>query len=673
MFAPSSGWDAGLDEAQLAAASHDDRPLVIVAGAGTGKTRTLTARLAALLDRGVPPHRILLLTFTRRAADDLVARATAQTGTRTTERPHGGTFHAIAHRYVATYAQLLGVPEGFGVLDPAAAGDLMDLLLDEHGLTGTETRLPRSGLLVDIYSRCVNNERRLRELVPVEYPWVEPHLEGVAELFGHYTLRKRAIGVMDFDDLLLHWRALLADPAVGPALARRYSHVLVDEYQDVNRLQADIVALLAPSGRGLTAVGDEAQCIYGFRGSDPAHLRRLVSSFPDAIVVRLETNFRSRQPILEVANAARPAGDAAVALRLRSVRGDGPVPTLLRCYDASSEARALVDRILAAHELGRPLCDQAVLVRAAHHSDLVELELTHRRVPFRKYGGLRLLEAAHVKDFVAAARLVENPADELAWYRVLRLHGQIGPARAKALLRGSENPAGGDLLARWPELVAHSPAAARTQLSATLDGLCKARQHRAPRARADAVVRVVSPLVEARYEEAPARLGDLDRLAAAAGAVDDWMAWLAELTFDPPASTGAFAGEPHRDEDFVVISTIHSAKGLEWPVVHLPQLVDGFVPIDMALGTPEGVEEERRLFYVALTRAKDELHLYAPLRVHHHRFAGHDRHSYAPLSRFLDEELLSRLTVQEDPRSVPAGDGVPGRGRVTVDLGPLWA
>jgi DNA helicase-2/ATP-dependent DNA helicase PcrA len=419
-------------------------------------------------------------------------------------------------------------------------------------------------------------------------------------------------------------------------------------------------------------VGDEAQCIYSFRGSDPAHLRRLVGTFPDATVVRLETNFRSRQPILDVANVARPASDAEVALRLRSVRGDGPTPTLLRCYDASSEARALVNRLLAAHELGRPLRDQAVLVRAAHHSDLVELELTHRRVPFRKYGGLRFLEAAHVKDFVAAARLVENPADELAWYRVLRLHGQIGPARAKALLRGAQSASGDDPLARWPELVAEAPPAARTQLSATLEGLCEARHHPAPGRRAEALLRVVTPLVVARYEESPARLGDLERLAAAAGAVDDWTAWLVELTLDPPASTGALAGEPHLDEDFVVISTIHSAKGLEWPVVHLPQLVDGFVPIDMALSTSEGIDEERRLFYVALTRAKDELHLYAPLRLHHHRFSQHDRHSFAPLSRFLSEELLSTLEVEEEPRRFPAIDVVSSGHRVAVDLGPLW-
>jgi DNA helicase-2/ATP-dependent DNA helicase PcrA len=220
--------------------------------------------------------------------------------------------------------------------------------------------------------------------------------------------------------------------------------------------------------------------------------------------------------------------------------------------------------------------------------------------------------------------------------------------------------------------VAQSPPAARTQLSATLDGLCEARHQPAPARRADTVLRVVRPLVEARYEEASARVGDLERLAAAARAVDDWTMWLAELALDPPASTGALAGEPHLDEDFVVISTIHSAKGLEWPVVHLPELVDGFLPIDMALSTPEGIDEERRLFYVALTRAKDELLLYAPLRLHHHRFGQHDRHSYAPRSRFLDEQLLSTLAVEEEPRGSPAVDAVSSGRRVAVDLGSLW-
>ncbi len=667
MFA-SGGWDDGLDDAQLAAATHGDGPLVVVAGAGTGKTRVLTARVASLLERGVLPQRILLLTFTRRAADEMTTRAATLVGLRGDELPHGGTFHAVAHRHVAAHAETLGLAKGFGVLDPAGATDLMDMLRTEHGLTGTDTRFPRAATLVDLYSRCINTERPLRELVPEHYPWCEPHLGAIAALFREFTARKRRSGLLDFDDLLLHWRALLADPSVGPHLADRSSHVLVDEYQDVNSLQVDLVRRLSPDGRGLTVVGDEAQAIYGFRGSDPHHLRALVTSYPDATVVRLERNFRSRQGVLDLANMVRPGEDRLV---LVGERGAGPRPRLVRCHDASSEARAVADEILDAHEQGIRLRDQAVLVRAAHHSDLVEIELAVRKVPYRKYGGLRFLEASHVKDFVAAARLLDHPADEVAWYRVLRLHRNVGPTRARSLTAAVATT-DGDVLEGWPELVAAAPAVTRAALTTTLGGLARARESTTAGARAEAVLDAVRPVLDARYGDASARLADLERLVGAAAAVDDLPAWLAELTLDPPASTTDVARDPHLDEDYVVISTIHSAKGLEWPIVHLPHLVDGALPSDLALRSADGLDEERRLLYVAVTRARDRLHLYAPLRMPHHRFARDDRHSYAPLSRFLDDGAQRTVEIVDE---VPGRAAVPGAGAstVAVDLDPLWA
>lgn len=434
MFAFQLAWDEGLDEAQLAVATHGDSPLVVMAGAGTGKTRALTSRVACLLDRGVPPDRILLLTFARRAADEMLNRARDLVGLRGGVRHQGGTFHAVAHRYVAAYSEVLNLPKGFGVLDPAGSCDLMDLLRNDHALTGTSTRFPRPSTLVDIYSRCINTERTLREVVPSEYPWCEPHLELIAELFRDFTAHKRRSALLDFDDLLLYWRALLSHDELGPHLAEHFRYVLVDEYQDVNSLQVDIVRVLAPEGTGLTVVGDEAQAIYGFRGSDPRHLRQLVGCYPNAVTIQLERNFRSRPGVLDVANALRPASEGAPRLHLHSDRGVGPRPSLNRCYDAASEARAIVDRVLRAYEAGVQLRQQAVLVRAGHHSDLVEVELAVRKVPYRKYGGLRFLEAAHVKDFVSAARLLDNSHDEVAWYRIFRLHRNIGPTRAKALL-----------------------------------------------------------------------------------------------------------------------------------------------------------------------------------------------------------------------------------------------
>jgi len=669
MFDRPTSWDEGLDDLQLEAATHGDGPLIVTAGAGTGKTRVLTARVASLLERGLTPERILLLTFTRRAAEEMVSRAADLVGLRGSERPQGGTFHAVAHRHVAAYTEVLGLPRGFGVLDPAGACDLMDLIRGNHSLSGGSTRYPRSATLVEIYSRCINNDRVLSDLLPSEYPWCEPHQHAIAGAFRDFTNRKRQSALLDFDDLLLSWRALLDHPHLGPQIAERYSFVLVDEYQDVNPLQVDIVRRLSPDGRGLTVVGDQAQSIYGFRGSDPRLLRTLAGSYPDSTIICLEKNFRSRQSVLSVANAIRPPEEDRI--HLTSDRSPGPRPTLTRCYDASTEARTVVACILEAHEKGTLLRDQAILVRAAHHSDLIEIELSVRRIPFRKYGGLRFLDAAHVKDFVAAARLIDNPSDDVAWYRVLRLHRNIGPARARSLLEAVARER--DRLALWPEIVAGAPPQARTDLSDTLSGLLGARSAAAPGERADAVLAAIRPVLSAKYHDVRARLVDLDRLVASANVVDDLASWLADLTLDPPISTGDLAADPHLDEDYVVISTVHSAKGLEWPIVHLPHLVDGAMPSDMALRTPEGLEEEHRLMYVAVTRARDELRLYAPLRIPHHRRARDDRHSFAPLSRFLGEAVKATLDLIEEPRAPVRVEGSDQAARVVVDIDRLWA
>lgn len=662
-----AAWHDGLDDPQLAAAMHGETPLVIVAGAGTGKTRALTARVACLLDRGVAPERILLLTFTRRAADEMLARAAALARLSGARRPHGGTFHSVAHRYISAYAEPLGLAKGFSIVDPAEACDLMDLLRPAHGLAGTTSRLPRSATLVEVYSRCVNTGRPLHEVVPTDYPWCEPHEAAIAGLFRAFTAKKRESGLVDYDDMLLYWRALLKEAELGRHLAGRYDYVLVDEYQDMNRLQVDIVELLAPAGCGLTVVGDEAQAIYGFRGADARYLRQLVLGYPDATVIELRRNFRSRQTILDVANALRPDEDSP--LELYSDREAGRKPRLVRCHDATHEARLIVDCILEALERGVMLRDQAVLVRAGHHSDLVELELSSRKVPYRKYGGLRFLEAAHVKDYISAARLLTNSRDQLAWYRFLRLHDQLGPSRARTLI--GTVAALDDALGQWPEVVATGPAATRGALSTSLGTLATARSLRSPARQAEEVLKVVRPLILARYADAVVRLSDLERLVGAAAHVDDLAGWIGQLTLDPPSSTGDLAGPPHLDEDYVVVSTIHSAKGLEWPIVHIPHVIDGMIPIDMALTATDGLDEERRLFYVAVTRARDELHLYSPLRMPRHRFAHDDGHSLVPMSRFIDEAVAAVLDPTEAAPSRPIEVGR-AWAPVATELDSLW-
>jgi DNA helicase-2/ATP-dependent DNA helicase PcrA len=670
MFDAVRLWDDGLDDAQLSVAAHGETPLVVVAGAGTGKTRALTSRVACLIDGAIPPDRILLLTFTRRAADDMLERATRLVRVQGASRPLGGTFHAMAYASIGIYAEALGLSEGFSVLDPSEACDLMDLMRGDHDMSGTEVRLPRSATLVEIHSRCVNRGQRLAQVVAADYPWCEPHVEAIASLFRAFETRKRDSRLLDFDDLLLLWRALLRHATLGPELAERFDYVLVDEYQDVNALQVDIVRALTPEGRGLTVVGDEAQAIYGFRGADARHLREFVLGSPGATTIRLQQNYRSKQTILDVANAVRP-GDSPV-LRLVSCRDRGGKPVLVKCHDAPAEARLVVDSILEQLERGTRLIEQAVLVRAGHNSGLVEVELSARRVPFRKFGGLRFLEAAHVKDFASAARLLENPQDEIAWYRFLRLHEGIGPSRARDMIHHIGR-LGRSALEEWPELVARTPAAVRTGLSASLATMQDAKSQTAPGVRSERVLAALRPLLLGRYDDALARLRDLERLVDAAAQVADLGAWLAELTFDPPKLTGDLAGPPDLDEDYVTISTIHSAKGLEWSVVHLPHLIDGAIPSDMALTSRPGLEEEQRLFYVALTRARDELRLYVPLRMPFRRGTHDDRHGFAPMSRFLDEEVMALLEARVVPpeRSTAVAHGAPSS--ITVDLDPLWS
>jgi len=671
-----SRWDAGLDDAQLEAATHGDGPLVVMAGAGTGKTRTLVARVAALVDRGVDPERVLLLTFTRRAAEEMLSRAAATCDRRDAARKlWGGTFHAVAYRLVATHAESLGLTPNPSVLDPADARDLVDLLRHDHGLTGTTGRFPRGETLLDIYSRAVNTNRPARTVIAQQYPWCDPHTPQILDLFRSYIARKREQSLLDFDDLLLGWRSLLTDELLGPAMADRWDHVLVDEYQDVNQVQVDIVRLLRPGGVGLTVVGDDAQAVYAFRGADSRHLTDLVADLPTARVVRLEQNFRSRQPLLDLANAVRPAS-AGHRLLLRSQRAGGARARLVRCHDASAEARLVVDDVLDAADQGHRLVDQAVLMRAAHHSDLLEIELTARRVPFVKYGGLKFLEAAHVKDFIAGVRLLENPADEIAWFRLLRLHPGIGPSRARSLLDVLQ-PASGATDQRDADAVATAPPAVRTTLAATLAGLSAARHAPTIPARADGVLQLLRPLVIERYPDHATRLGDLDRLVGAAAGSPTLAEYVATLTLDPPASTGDLAGPPHLDEDYLVLSTVHSAKGLEWERVHVIHVVDGAFPSDMALSSDTGLAEEQRLFYVAATRAKSQLSIYTPLRMPHHRWAQDDKHSFAPTSRFIDDAALAVLDVREaGPRAqgVGASPAVPVTTRIELPtMDELWA
>jgi DNA helicase-2/ATP-dependent DNA helicase PcrA len=681
---------SGLNPEQRSAATHEGSPLRVLAGPGTGKTTTLTARVAWLVAGGVPPDRILLLTFTRRAARQMLARseallARARAGAGAAGRVRGGTFHAVAHQVLRRHAVRLGLPEGFGVVDTADAADLLDLVRADLGLAAADgRRFPRKATLLGVYSRADNTGRPLTEVLGEIAPWASDRVDDVADLCRGYVARKRALGLLDFDDLLLHWRAATLDAAVGPGLRAAVDHVLVDEYQDVNALQVDVLAALRGGDPRLTVVGDDAQAVYGFRGADARHILEFPDVFPGAATIVLGRNYRSGQPLLDLANAVAAQAPAGFSAVLRATPDAPPAdrPTMWRCRDEDEQTAAVCERVLAHREEGIALREQAVLMRAAHHSAALELELSVRRIPYVKYGGLRFLEAAHVKDLLAAFRLADNARDELAWFRLLQLLPGVGPAsarRAVAALGVADERRGpaAEVLLRWPLAAAELPAPARSLADAVVAAL-PASPGEAVTAHAERLRGAVAPLVAQAYPEPGARLADLDAVVAACGQVARLGDVAADHVLEPPTSTADLAGPPSVDEDWLVLSTAHSAKGLEWDVVHLVHASDGNIPSDMALTSPAGLEEERRLFYVAITRPRRALHVYVPQRYHHRPRGRDDAHSWSQPSRFLSPAARAQMQEAVPERPVPAEVPVPSgpvadaAARVAAQLDALW-
>jgi ATP-dependent DNA helicase UvrD/PcrA len=665
-------WLSSLNPEQREAVRHPGGPLLILAGAGTGKTTTLCARVAWLVSQGVRPERILLLTFTRRAAREMLHRTRAMVAIPPGSRGVlGGTFHSVAHHFVRRHAAALGLPPGFGVLDAGDAADLLDLLREEHGHAQRAQRFPKKNTLLDAYSRTVNAQRPLAEVLSEAFPWCEEHREDIAALFKAYTARKRALGVIDLDDLLLYWRALVADEIVGDELEGSFDHVLIDEYQDVNGLQVDIVRALRRDRRDVTAVGDDFQAIYGWRAASARHILEFPEHFPDATVVTLERNYRSAQPILDTANALSAQAARAFPKQLRAEREGGVRPELLFVRDESAQAGEVCDRVLEARERGMDLRTQAVLMRTSHDSALLELELSRRQIPFVKYGGLRYLEAAHVKDLIALFRLADNPRDEISWFRVLQLLEGVGPATARRALDVLVT-ADGDQLAAWPEARQRLPEDARPLADGVIEALRDVQDEPAAGIRAERLSRSLAPLISARYPDGALRLHDLDQLLAAAREASALGHFVSELVIDPPLSSSDLAGPPHLDEDYLILSTIHSAKGLEWQAVHVLAIYDGNFPACLSAGSSETIDEERRLLYVAMTRARRQLHLYVPVRYYHRPNGIDDAHGYGKPSRFLTPDVQGTCRIIRPTDPTHPGDPSRGVRRIEVSVDSLF-
>jgi DNA helicase-2/ATP-dependent DNA helicase PcrA len=675
---------ATLNPAQRRAATHgvvDGRvvpapPLLVIAGAGSGKTNTLAHRVAHLLAHGADPRRMLLLTFSRRAAAEMTARITRiarqvigpQAAVLTEALDWAGTFHAVGARLLRDHAPQLGLQPDFTIHDREDSADLMNLVRHGLDLSRTERRFPTKGTCLAIYSRCVNAAEPLGSVLARHFPWCAEWEAALRGLFAAYVEAKQQQGVMDYDDLLLYWEQAVREPALAAEIGGRFDHVLVDEYQDTNRLQAAILLAMKPDGAGLTVVGDDAQSIYAFRAATVRNILDFPAQFsPRAEIVTLDRNYRSTQPILAAANGVIGLAAERFAKTLWTDRDSERLPELVSLRDEAEQARHVADRVLANREAGMRLKQQAVLFRTGSHGGPLEVELTRRNIPFVKFGGLKFLEAAHVKDLLAVLRFATNPRDRVSGFRVLQLLPGIGPAAAGKvldLLQGAADPAAALAAAPAPPRAAADWAG----FTALIGGLQRGTDW--PADLDQARLWYEPHLQRLHEEEAGMRGADLLQLVQIAAGYPSRQRFLTELTLDPPDATSDQSGVPLLDEDYLILSTIHSAKGQEWRSVFVLNVVDGCMPSDLGTGDQAAIEEERRLLYVAMTRAKEELQLLVPQRFFTHGQAAlGDRHVYAARSRFIPRELLDLFEWRSSPLAdSPAG--TPARPMAPpVDLG----
>jgi DNA helicase-2/ATP-dependent DNA helicase PcrA len=655
---------------------HDDaRPLLIIAGAGSGKTDTLAHRVAHLVMNGADPHRILLLTFSRRAAAEMERRATrilnrASGGNGSAGLVWSGTFHAIGARFLREYAERIGLDRSFTIHDREDAADLMNLVRHELDFSRTAERFPAKGTCLAIYSRAVNAESPLDNVLGQAFPWCANWAAELKKLFASYVEAKQRQNVLDYDDLLLYWAHMLAERAFAAEIGARFDHILVDEYQDTNRLQASILLALKPDGRGITVVGDDAQSIYSFRAATVRNILDFPGHFtPQARVVTLEQNYRSTQPILAASNAVIALAAERFTKNLRSSRESSARPQLVAVRDEADQARYVVTRVLENREAGLALKSQAVLFRASHHSDTLEFELTRRNIPFVKFGGLKFLEAAHVKDVLAALRFAENPRDRVAGFRVTQLVPGIGPANAARILDRLSAPDPAAMLGDY------APPRAGAEWKGFVTLFAALFRASVWPAELEQVRRWYEPHLERLHDDAAARAADLAQLEQIAASYRTREQFLTDLTLDPPAATSDEAGAPLLDEDYLILSTIHSAKGQEWKSVFVLNAVDGCIPSDLATGNSEEIEEERRLLYVAMTRAKDQLDVIVPQRFYTHNQANRgDRYVHALRTRFIPSSVARYFEQRVWPSAQASAAAAQSQAQmdVTARMRAMW-
>jgi DNA helicase-2/ATP-dependent DNA helicase PcrA len=633
-----------LNAAQYEAVTAIEGPVLVIAGAGSGKTRTLTYRVARLVEQGVPPGSILLLTFTRKAALEMLRRATALLDQRC-EKVAGGTFHSFANLTLRGYAQRLGFESGFNILDRADAEDLIKLLRTRLRLNVKERRFPRKRTIAAVYSKAVNKVVAIEDVVLNDYPHFVKDTADLLHLYELYEKYKRKHFLVDYDDLLIHLKVLLKEHEdVCEALSRTYRYIMVDEYQDTNKIQADIVRLLAATHDNVMVVGDDSQSIYAFRGANFGNIIDFPKIFPDTKIIKLEENYRSTQPILNLANVIIDRAREKYTKVLFTKKKDGAPPSLVMAGDEHMQSQFVAQRILELREEGVSLADIAVLFRSSYHSFDLEIELNRRNIPFVKVGGFKFMETAHIKDLLAHMKVLTNPLDSVSWHRVLLLLESIGPKAAEEIFQGVVISGQGigalDTIKPKPRYARAFERLRRTMEEFQADGLAVAEI-------GARLVRYYEPVLEKKFDDYPKRAKDLEHLLTIMERYRSIERFLSDMALEPPnASVDDILASGYDDEQ-LVLSTIHSAKGLEWHTVFVIWVLEGRFPSVYAVRSDEEIEEELRLMYVAATRAKENLYFTYPVNMY-------DRVTGTVLSRpsrFIEgisEDILEQWSLVAD-------------------------
>ncbi|MGC6367572.1 MAG: ATP-dependent helicase [Candidatus Marinamargulisbacteria bacterium] len=632
----SSTFDvADLNDDQAQAVLHTNGPLLVLAGAGSGKTKTLVYRLARLIHDGVDPKRILLLTFTRKASQEMMRRASGLLDSRC-QNVMGGTFHSFCNMVLHQYAPKIEYQNGFTIMDRADAENLMALIRKQGDYQKKDKRFPKKNTLLDIVSKSVNTNRSIDQVIGDDFIHFSDLTEDIIEIAKKYHIQKEALSLMDYDDLLVKMVHLLTHhDDIRQQLSRNYQYILVDEFQDTNHIQLAMLKGLASEHNNLMVVGDDAQSIYSFRGADVSNILTFETMFDNVRVVRLNTNYRSTQPILDVSNDVINAATDLYSKELMAHRNDGEKPKFVEAFDDMEQADFVVDRLLGLREDGVALNDMAVLFRSSSHSNQLELALTRANIPYKKFGGFKFTETAHVKDTMAYMKVMVNPHDELSWHRILQLLDGVGPKLSQTIIdyqRAQQFNFAGMDYAPFKKKAAYNDLQIIAKLMAT--------PQQSPTDTLQRVLAVYEPVLKKTYDDHNKREQDLNSLIALSERFRSLASMLDEFSLEPPESSQVGADAVPDDDEYVVLSTIHSAKGLEWSRVFVLSVVDGYIPSFRSLQDPAQIEEERRLLYVAMTRAKDELYLIKPNLDDPSAYYPVGGMSFSQVSRFITPDHI---------------------------------